>query len=124
MNAARDLLDNLAAIGGTVRPHGDELVVRAGVHPIPGTMIRQLRQAKADLLKLLTEEAVLDWLDRHPYSSPPSACAYCGMPETPDAVVVPFGVEQGRHTWLHSECWHAWHRQRRADAGQRLTAGG
>jgi hypothetical protein len=124
MSAAQHLLDGLAAIGATVRPRGNELVVRAGEKPIPGSMIKQLRESKADLLHILTEKRLVDWLDRHPCPSPPGSCAYCGKPETPDATVVPFGVEQGRHTWLHPECWHAWHLQRREHAARQLAADG
>ena len=31
-------------------------------------------------------------------------------------MVVPFGTEPATHTWLHAECWPAWHLARRAEA--------
>jgi hypothetical protein len=59
---------------------------------------------------------LIDWLDQHPAPSPEGFCAWCGKAETPDAVVVPFGVVPGTHAWLHPECWPAWHRTRREHA--------
>ena len=35
MNAARELLDDLALIGATVEPAGDRLILRAGPMAIP-----------------------------------------------------------------------------------------
>jgi hypothetical protein len=61
------------------------------------------------------EHCVVEWLNRHPASSPAAHCAWCGKPESAGAAVVPFGIGE-RHTWLHPHCWPAWHQQRRADA--------
>ena len=36
-----------------------------------------------------------------------------------NAITVPFGVGE-THTWLHPECWNAWHQARRADAAAAL----
>jgi hypothetical protein len=62
------------------------------------------------------ETRVIEWLDQHPSPSPAGACAWCGKPESPQAVVLPFGAHPGTHTWLHAECWRAWHQARRAEA--------
>jgi hypothetical protein len=68
------------------------------------------------------ETRVIEWLDQHPSPSPAGACAWCRKPESPNAVVVPFGAEPGTHTWLHAECWRAWHQVRRAEALSALLA--
>jgi hypothetical protein len=57
-----------------------------------------------------------EWLKQNPAPSSPGSCAWCGRPEAPSAVVLPFGTEPGTHAWLHSECWPAWYEARRADA--------
>ncbi len=67
---------------------------------------------------------VVEWLNLHPAPSAPGRCAWCGLPETPSAVVLPFGTEPGTHAWLHAECWPAWHQARRADAVATLRATG
>ena len=63
---------------------------------------------------------VIEWLNQHPTPSQSGRCAWCGKPETPSAVVVPFGTEPGTHAWLHAECWPAWYQRRRAEADMAL----
>jgi hypothetical protein len=70
--------------------------------------------AKADALALAC--CVIEWLNQHPAPSQPGRCAWCRRPESPGAVVLPFGTEPGTHAWLHAECWPGWHEARRADA--------
>jgi hypothetical protein len=70
------------------------------------------------------EDFVIQWLNRHPAPSVPGHCAWCGSPETVGARVVPFGTEPWTHTWLHPECWSAWHRARRIEATRALEAMG
>ena len=62
---------------------------------------------------------VVEWLNQHPAPSAPGRCAWCGRPESPGAVVVPFGTEPG-HAWLHADCWPAWHQSRRREAAMAL----
>ncbi|SDF12631.1 hypothetical protein [Thalassobaculum litoreum] len=62
------------------------------------------------------ECCVVEWLNRHPASSDPDRCAWCGKPDRESVAVVPFGAEGYGHTWLHPECWHDWHRGRRQRA--------
>ncbi len=51
---AQELLDRFAEIGASVRPGGeDRLVVRAGARPVPAALVRQLREAKAQILAAL-----------------------------------------------------------------------
>jgi hypothetical protein len=65
---------------------------------------------------------VIEWLNQHPAPSAPGRCAWCGRPESPRVVVLPFGTEPGTHTWLHAECWPGWHQARRAEAIAALRA--
>lgn len=146
MSIPRDLLADLDLIGARLEPAGDRLILRAGPTAIPAALVRRVREAKADLLatlavctdrtELRSEENsqhggnpprdqvkdrtfdtfVVEWLNQHPAPSEPGRCAWCGMPELPSAVVLPFGTEPGTHAWLHAECWPAWHEARRAAA--------
>jgi hypothetical protein len=54
LSAAGDVLHELRAIGATIEPAGDRLVLRAGPKPVPVSVIRRVRGAKAELLALLT----------------------------------------------------------------------
>jgi hypothetical protein len=146
MSAARDLLDDLAVIGATIEPVGDRLILRAGATGIPAPLVGRVRRAKSDLLAILAvdhdrsrreqeragelaphqiksrtfEACVVDWLNQHPAASAPGRCAWCGRSESPGAVVLPFGTEPGTHTWLHADCWPAWHQSRLAEAARAL----
>jgi hypothetical protein len=150
MSAVRDLLDDLAVIGATIEPAGDRLLLRAGPTAIPGGLVNRIREAKADLIATLAvckdrfrvseqqnlvghsphhrdndrtcEAYIVDWLNKHPAPSAPGRCAWCGKPELPSAVVLPFGTEPGMHAWLHAECWSAWHQRRRGEAVEALGA--
>ena len=144
MNAARELLDDLALIGATVEPAGDRLILRAGPMAIPARLVNRVREAKADLIATLARHeaceqdpssdsephaCVVEWLNQHPAPSQSGRCAWCGRPESPGAVVVPFGTEPGTHAWLHPECWGLWYQRRREEAvlalrGMGITMGG
>lgn len=129
MNAARLLLDELATIGATVVPAGENLILRAGPNEaIPAGLVRRVRDAKRDLLVELAagddtafETNIIRWRDQNPRPSLPGRCAWCCKPETAAALVVPFGTLPGTHTWLHSECWGAWDTARREVAIMALT---
>ncbi len=69
-----------------------------------------------------TEASIVKWLNDHPAPSEPERCAWCYKPHSPSAVVIPFGNEPEGHTWLHVECWPAWHQARRAKAAEALRA--
>jgi hypothetical protein len=140
MIPARDLLDRLADLGATVRPAGEQLILRAGPRAIPAALVHRIMEAKADLLELLAAKSdatgatpveqellgraanathgnrIVRWLDQHPSPSQAGLCAHCGQSGCIGAVVVPFGVTSGTHAWLHAECWPAWHQARRAEA--------
>lgn len=57
MNSAADVLHALHAIGATIVPAGDRLLLRAGSKPVPANIIQRVREAKPDLLALLHREA-------------------------------------------------------------------
>lgn len=65
------------------------------------------------------ECCIVEWLNRNPSSSPAGRCAWCGKPETPSAMVLPFGAGE-HHAWLHAECWRGWHQSRWAEADMAL----
>lgn len=67
------------------------------------------------------ECCVVEWLNRNPEPSAEGQCAWCGGIETRDAVVLPYGTEPGTHSWLHAECWAAWHAARRRRAMEALS---
>jgi hypothetical protein len=145
MTVARNLLEDLAVIGATIKPAGDRLILRAGRIAIPAELVSRIRAAKADLLTTLSmgadrpggedaraqdrpasthtaiEPQISEWLNRHPAPSRPGHCAWCGRSGLPSTVVLPFGTEPETHTWLHSECWPDWHRARMAEAAKALA---
>ncbi len=59
---------------------------------------------------------VVEWLNAHPAPPASGRCVQCGKPEFPGAVVLPFGTEPKTHTWLHAECWSAWHSKKASAA--------
>jgi hypothetical protein len=144
MSIARNLLEDLAGIGATIKPAGDRLILRAGRTAIPAALVSRVREAKADLLATLAGGAdrsnpgsgqaeehgrrpqrdrtsIVEWLNQHPNPSAPGRCGWCGRPESSSAQVLPFGTEPGTHAWLHAECWPDWHRARRAEAAEALA---
>jgi hypothetical protein len=70
------------------------------------------------------ESCVAEWCNQHPAPSSPAQCAWCGMKESSTAIVLPFGINPGTLTWLHGQCWAAWHQERRAGAIAALDAMG
>jgi hypothetical protein len=148
MSQARELLDDLAVIGASVEPAGMQLILRAGPTAVPAALVRRVREAKSDLIAMLSsasktespahdndaavinhirkdrsqEVRIIRWLDQHPAPSPPGVCVWCRRPESPNEVVVPFGALPGTHTWLHAECWPGWHQARRTEALRALEA--
>ena len=111
----------------------------------PAALVNRVREAKADLVAAfgrrdpqrvensvrkpaerrlkepLFESSVVEWLDKHPATSPEGRCAWCGRAETADAAVLPYGTEPGTHVWLHTECWEPWQRKRRTEAVKSLA---
>jgi hypothetical protein len=83
---------------------------RAGFLEYDGGLSRVEAEARA------FECCIVEWLNRNPSPTLAGRCAWCGRPESPSAVVLPFGTEPGTHAWLHSECWTAWYQRRREEA--------
>jgi hypothetical protein len=121
MSPAHSVLRDLATIGAIVQPAGTQLVLRAGPTAVPGVLVRRVREAKNDLIDILTDARLTRWLNQHPAPSKPGCCAWCSQTESPGAVVLPFGTEPDTHTWLHAECWPAWQQWRRAEAACALA---
>jgi hypothetical protein len=85
---------------------------RAGFLEHDGGLVRR---AEAEAARAFAC-CVTEWLNQHPAPSAPGRCAWCGKPETPSAVVLPFGTEPQTHAWLHADCWPAWHQSRQREA--------
>jgi hypothetical protein len=115
LNAARDA-------GIEVHVDGHDLVLQAKAAP-PSAVIEIITRHKAQIVTLLLN-SITEWLDQNPEPSDPGRCAWCRKGETPDAVVVPFGVLPSTHTWLHPRCWRAWHDARCARALAAIGAQG
>jgi hypothetical protein len=88
---------------------------RAGFLEHDGGLLRNQAELQA------FEHCIVEWLNANPCSSPAGRCTWCGKPETPGAMVLPFGVGE-RHAWIHAECWPAWHQSRRAEAAIALRS--
>ena len=89
---------------------------RAAVAEFDGGLSRTDAEAQAFAC------CIVEWLNRNPSPSVPGRCAWCGHAESYDAVVLPYGMEPGSHTWLHAECWSAWHGKRKVEAAAMLKA--
>jgi hypothetical protein len=128
LSEASGLIEELIGIGATIEATGNGLIPRAGPLPIPSQLVRRVKHAKSDLIAVLRtkslETRIVSWLDHHPVPSPPGWCAWCGKRDRPEAIVLPFGTEAGKHTWLHAECWSPWHDARRANAVSALDERG
>ncbi len=110
---------------------GVDLVLRADREP-PQQVMNGIRRHKAEIVTLLAlhdyaghrdlpeirtlERQVVEWLNANLETSDPGICAECAECDRPEHVVVPFGTDGHGHTWLHPECWEAWHQRRRAMA--------
>jgi hypothetical protein len=115
-----DLLSrNKAGIVKLLCPAGDDWSAedwraffdeRAGIAEFDGGQSREQAEVTA------FESCVVEWLNRNPSKSDPNRCAWCGNSDKEGHAIVPFGTESPGHTWLHPECWHGWHQQRRAKA--------
>ena len=136
MSQAHFVLNELAGIGAKIESNGTRLILRAGATEIPASLVRRVRDAKNDLIAILSlpaageqqdefsiEARLVQWLDQNPVPSPAGRCAWCGHRETSSAVVVPFGTVPGTHTWLHPRCWRPWQLARRATAISNVQAG-
>lgn len=58
MSTISDVLRELEAIGATIEPAGDGLLLRAGPRPVPANLIRRVRDAKPQILASFQQESV------------------------------------------------------------------
>jgi hypothetical protein len=63
-------------------------------------------------------------LNRNPERSSPGYCFGCGDRAHAHDSLLPCGIEQTGHDWLHSRCWPAWYAARKAKAASALAAMG
>ena len=57
MNAARDILQQLSAVGARIEGRGERLAICTGRRPVPPDLIAAARSAKPDLLTVLSAGA-------------------------------------------------------------------
>jgi hypothetical protein len=107
MSSTRDVLRRLEEIGASIEPAGDRLVLRAGAKPVPASVIRRVREAKPELLAVLTKKAasvlavapsfarVLVLADGEPAADQPCALRR-GKVQELDGASLHFCVECGR----------------------------
>jgi hypothetical protein len=112
------IMRTLDQTGASISLRDGKLLLRAGRTPVDVALLQQIQESKAEIRKFLIEKMVVDWLNANPEPSAADRCAYCYSSHPP---IVPFGTEPGCHTWLHSECWMAWHSGRRHEAMERLS---
>jgi hypothetical protein len=87
---------------------------RAGIVEFDGGVPRAEAEAQAFAC------CVAEWLNRNPAPSRAGHCAWCAERESQSACVLPFGTEPGTHTWLHSDCWPPWRKDRESKATDAL----
>ncbi len=92
---------------------------RAGIGEFDGGLARDQAEAQAFSC------CVSEWLHRNPVRSVAGRCALCGQSK---GLLLPYltgySASDPGHTWLHQECSHAWHQERRAKAVAALVASG
>jgi hypothetical protein len=110
--------------GVEVTLDGDELVLKAEAAP-PPRLLAILGRGKWDIVAALrlreAEErrSIVQWINHHFASSPPSVCAHCGDGErAEDPFVLLFvGNDRGE---VHASCHSAWREAREAEARRAL----
>jgi hypothetical protein len=83
---------------------------RTGIVEFDGGLPRAVAEARA------FECCVVEWLNRNPSRSEPDSCHHCGGSAGATDKPLPYGTATTSHAWLHSDCWEAWHANRKATA--------
>ncbi len=83
---------------------------RAGIAEFDGGLPRPQAEAQAFVC------CVVEWLNQHPVSSSSGRCIACGGPDHAHDALLPCGIENTGHAWLHSRCWPGWYESRKAQA--------
>ena len=91
---------------------------RAGIAEFDGGLPRLKAEARAFAC------CAVEWLNRNPVRSLAGRCPGCGGGDHAHDSLLPFGTEMSGHSWLHSRCWPAWHKVRKAEAMTALAAMG
>jgi hypothetical protein len=91
---------------------------RAGIAEFDGGLARPQAEAQAFVC------CVAKWLNQHPVSSQSGRCIACGGPDHAHDALLPYGIEDTGHAWLHSRCWPAWYADRKAQAIAALASAG
>jgi hypothetical protein len=82
--------------------------------------VRNAPRIEAERIAFLN--TVTAFLDANRPGTDPTRCAYCRLSERPnDLRPMGGGVH---HSWVHSDCWKAWSKHRRARAIEALAAMG
>jgi hypothetical protein len=87
------------------------------------TAVLRVRNApRVEAERVALANTVTAFLDANRPDTDPARCAHCGLSERPnDLRPMGGGV---RHSWVHSDCWEAWSKHRRARAIEALAAMG
>ena len=87
------------------------------------TAVLRVRNApRVEAERVAFANTVTAFLDANRPDTDPTRCAHCGLSESPnDLRPMGGGV---RHSWVHSDCWEAWSKHRRAKAIEALAAMG
>jgi len=92
LRPARNIIRELQALGACVRRNGDRLILRAGSHPIPQSLVEQARDAKQDILALLGPGGALTPPSQNALT-PPSQNSISPTTKNPVAVLGKFTPE-------------------------------
>jgi hypothetical protein len=97
-----ELLGQLSEIGATLKPAGDNLIVRAGAMPIPAELVARIREAKPALLTVLHQAA--EW-----HSRQQEALAHWGvLHSASEAAQLAWGELEVRWHCIHGERFPEW----------------
>jgi hypothetical protein len=83
---------------------------RTGIAEFDGGLSRPQADAQAFAC------CVAEWLNQHPVSSPPGHCIACGGRDHAHDALLPYGIEDTGHAWLHTRCCCGWYENRKAQA--------
>jgi hypothetical protein len=95
--------------------------IKAFEHNV-AAILRVRNAPRVEAERVAFANTVTAFLDANRPDTDPTRCAHCGLSECPnDLRPMGGGV---RHSWVHSDCWEAWSKHRRARAIEALAAMG
>jgi hypothetical protein len=104
--SAAEALRAAHAAGVRITVAGKDLILAASSEP-PSAVLVLLSQHKAEIIRILR---------------PPSHCYGCREVDRAGEPLLPFGIEDTGHAWLHSCCWPDWYAARKAEVMAASTA--